>query len=686
MKKAFLGALALVVSAPLAAVEGMWTLDNLPAAALKKSHGFAPDAAWVEKVMKSSLRLAGGCSGSFVSASGLVLTNHHCANSCIQQLSTATRDFIRDGFLARKQADEKACPEIELNRLEQVSDVTTRMNQATAGLAGAQYSKAQKAEKAKIEAECAGDSKAVTRCDVVELYQGGLYHLYRYRRFQDVRLVFAPEKDIAFFGGDPDNFNFPRYNLDMALLRAYENGAPAKVTHYFPFSAAGASEGELTFITGHPGSTDRQLTISQLERTRDVDLISQLLRVSELRGMLVQYAAGGAEQARISQDDLFSVENAFKALYGELQALLDPAVFALKRKQETALREYVSGRPKLKQQAGGAWDDIAKAQQTWREIENRYRQLEAGRAFYSEYFSIARKLVRGAEERAKPNPERLREYTEAGLPSLTQALFSSAPIYPEYEEWKLAWSLTKMREWLGADDPLVRKLLGGESPETFAKRLVRKTRLADVDLRKRLWEGGREAVARSDDPFIALAAAVDGEARAVRKRYEDEIEAVETKGAEQIAKARFAKYGTGAYPDATFTLRLSYGEVKGWEYKGQVVPPFTVTAGAFKRHTGERPFALPKSWLDAEQRLDPKVPFNLVTSNDVIGGNSGSPLINRKAEIVGLVFDGNIHMLGGAFWFDERLNRAVAVHSSGILQALDRIYGADALLKEIAGR
>lgn len=677
--------LLMLCSMPLWAVEGMWTLDNLPRAALKKEHGFAPDAAWVDKVMKASVRV-GGCSGSFVSANGLVMTNHHCVNGCVQNLSTAGKDYVKDGFLAAQPGDEKICPGMEANRLEQITDVTARMNQATAKLTGAQYSKAQKAEKSRIEAECSGENNPTTRCDVVELYQGGRYNLYRYRRFPEVRLVFAPEKTIAFFGGDPDNFNFPRYNLDLGLLRVYDQGAPAKIADYFRFNAAGPAEGELTFITGHPGSTDRQLTVSQLERMRDLDLNGNLLRMAERRGALTEYATRGAEEARISQSDLFGLENAFKSSYGKMQALLDPAVFALKRGQETALRKFASGKPALRKDVGAAWDDVASAQVAWRTIENRYRYTEGAGGFATRYFGIARTLLRGAQERAKPDTERLREFTEARQASLLQGLFSPAPIYPQYEEWKLAISLTKMREWLGADDAMVRQVLGRDSPETLARRMVAETKLGDVAVRKALWEGGADTLAKSNDPFIALARSIDAESRALRKRYEDEIEALESKGAERIAKARFAKFGTGVYPDATSTLRLSYGEVTGWQHAGQTAPAFTYIGDTFKRHTGEQPFALPPSWLKAQGQLDAKMPFNFVSTNDIVGGNSGSPVINRKAEVVGLVFDGNIHSLGGKFWFDDRVNRAVSVHSGAILHTLSKVYGADALVQEITAR
>ena len=662
------------------AAEGMWTLDKLPAKQLQQRYGFTPDAAWVQRAQRASVRIAGGCSGSFISPDGLVLTNHHCVRECVQQLSTAQKNFVADGFYARERKDEVMCPTIELNRLDTISDVTTRVKKATAGLDGAAFSKAQKAEQSKIEAECVGGDKERTRCDVVELYHGGIYDLYKYHRFQDARLVFAPEEGIAFFGGDPDNFNFPRYDLDMGVLRAYEDGKPAQVQEYFPFSKNGAAEGELTMVLGHPGSTQRQLTIAQLEVLRDVDLPSRLIYGSEQRGMLNRYAGESDEAARTSEADRFYLENSLKAFKGREQALLDPQVFAAKRKQEDELRAWVNASPARKAKYGKAWDEIAAAQVIYRQIEMRWKFIEGGRGFNSEYFRFARMLVRGAAERDKPNAERLREFTESALPTMSQHVLSKAPVYPELEKAELGWSLTKLREWLGADDATV---LGKEAPEALAKRLVEGTKLGDAGVRKQLWEGGQAAVDASTDPFIALAKQVDGEARALRKRYEDQIEAVEKKNAELIAQARFDKYGTSVYPDATFTLRLSDGVVKGWDEKGTAVPPFTRFAGAFERATGADPFELPQSWLKAQSRIDGTQPLDFVTTNDIIGGNSGSPLINRKAEVVGLAFDGNIHSLGGAYWYDERDNRTVAVHSGAILEALRKIYDAGPLADEI---
>lgn len=663
---------------PLLAAEGMWTFDNLPRAALKQQYGFEPDAAWVEHAMKSSVRLAGGCSGSFVSKDGLVLTNSHCVIGCVQDLSSAERDYVNQGFVARTRAQELQCPDVELNRLDAISDVSARIAKATAGLSGQAYADAKTAEQGRIESECLGDASATRRCDVVELYNGGQHHLYRYHRYPDVRLAFSPEYASGFFGGDPDNFNFPRYNLDMAMLRAYENGVPAAVAHHFRIQRAGAQPGELTMVTGHPGSTERQLTVAQLERLRDVDLIGTLLNYAERRAMLAQYSRASAEAARQAQSDLTFTENSYKVYRGELAALLDPTVFARKRAEEAELRAAAP--------SAAPWDAIADAQRAWRDMEAAYLMIEGKRAFYSQHYNIARHLVRAANERSKPNDQRLPEYQDAAAARLKQVLFAKAPIYPEYETAKLSWSLSKLRESLGVDDPLVKLVLKNESPESLAARLVRGTRLSEVAERERLWQGGLEAVSQSKDPFIQLARALDGVSRELRSAYESRVEAVESKNATLIAQQRFKALGTAVYPDATFTLRLSYGEVRGWEERGKTIKPYTDFAGLYARHTGFDPYALAPSWLAAKSKLKLDTPFNFVTTNDITGGNSGSPVINRKAEVVGLAFDGNIHSIGGGYIYDERVNRMVAVHSAAILEALDRVYGAGALFKELTSR
>src|SRR5213596_492578 len=525
MRARFLPA-ALMIPGAVIAAEGMWTLDNLPASRLQGEYNFTPSRNWVDHVMRASARIAGGCSASFVSKDGLVMTNHHCAAACVSQLSSAKKNFIADGFLARGRGEEVRCPEIEVNRLERISDVTGQVKGAVAGLDGEAFKLAKNAVEAKLSSACVGAERETTRCDVVDLYHGGRYHLYRYRRFQDVHLVWVPEQAIAFFGGDPDNFNFPRYDLDIALLRVYENGKPAQVKDFFPFSKAGAEAGEMVFVSGHPGSTQRQLTMSELETFRDVRLIGSLLRLAEERGILEQYGKLGPEAAPIAENDLFGIENGYKAYVGELKALLDPALAKQKQKEESELRAFVASRTALRNRVGGAWDAIEKAQQVYRDIEAQHSTIEQARAFTGRYFGYARALVRGAEERAKPDADRLPEFNDSRLPEAEQRLFSTAPIYPEYERMRLGWSLTKMRELLGADDPFVHLVLGRKSPDQVAAELIAGTRLDDPAVRKALWTGGKEAIAKSDDPFIKLAFAVDPAARAIRKRYERDVESV----------------------------------------------------------------------------------------------------------------------------------------------------------------
>jgi hypothetical protein len=685
MKLGTIVGLLLAPSLALSA-EGMWTLDNPPLQAIRKDFGTAPDEAWLQHVMHSSARLAFGCSGSFVSPDGLVLTNHHCAAECVEQLSSAGKDYMRDGFLARQRADEKACPAMEVNRLDAISDVTAQVKAATEGRQGEAFTAAFNAVKAQLSTACAGADAKTTRCDVVDLYHGGQYKLYRYHRFQDVRLVFAPEQAIAFFGGDPDNFNFPRYDLDMSMVRVYENGQPAQLADHFRIQPAGPRDDEPVYVTGHPGSTQRELTQAQLHMLRTVTLPDRLLGLAEYRGLLTRYRSEGAEQARTANAELFYVENGYKAIKGEIQALNSRTLTDRKAADEAALRRYVAGHPELGAATAGAWDAIEQALENLRPFLEPYRQLENGQAFNSALFRVARTLVRGTAERGKPNEDRLPEFADARLPEVESRLFSTAPVYPDFEKLKLEFSLTKLRELLGTDAPVVRQILGHESPRQLAERLVDGSRLNDLAVRRQLWAGGEAALRQSQDPMVRLALAVDEPARALRKRYEREVESVVQKNSERIAQARFAQTGTSVYPDATFTLRLSYGRVRGWREGDSEVAPFTRLAGTFDRATGAAPFELPASWLKAQGRLDGRVPFNLVSTNDIIGGNSGSPMLNQKGEQVGLIFDGNIHSLGGAFGFDERNNRAVAVDTAAIVEALDKVYRADNLLKELGLR
>jgi hypothetical protein len=675
-------ALGFLLAFPAAAEEGMWTYDAFPSAAVKARHGFEPSREWLDHVRLSSVRLAGGCSASFVSPDGLVMTNHHCIRSCVEDLSSPKRDYLATGFSAKEPQDELRCPKVEANQLVEMTDVTARLQGATQGLSGAAFNTALKAEMSKLEGECATGPEL--RCDVVTLFNGGKYHLYKYRRFQDVRLAFAPEFSMAAFGGDPDNFNFPRFGFDAAFIRVWDaNGQPLKTDHFLSWAKEGAKEGDLVFVSGHPGGTERQSTVAELEFQRDVALPYTLLHLSELRGLLREYASATPERWRTTRAKLRSVENGLKALRGRHQALAEPSLLADKRKAEAELRAKVEADPKLKATTAGAWDAIARALDTYRPLLAEYKLEEGGDGFPSELFSLARQLVRAADELPKPNAERLREYTDGQLPALRQGLLREAPITPELEAVALTFGFNKLRETLGADDPFVREVLGREAPADLARALVKGTKLFDVKERQRLLEGGKAAVEASKDPMILLARRVDARAREVRKRYEDSVESVLKKNGELLARARLAVHGTTGYPDATFTLRLSYGVVKGWEEKGRTVAPLTTFAGAYARHTGKEPFRLPDSWLKAQDQVPGETPFNMATTHDIIGGNSGSPMVDREGRVVGLIFDGNLHSLGGRYAYVPETHRAVAVHGEGLLRALEHIYGAHRLVKEL---
>ena len=679
-----LAALLLVSNA--LADEGMWTFNGFPSDKVQARYGFSPSKEWLDKVRLSSARMAEGCSASFVSPNGLVMFNHHCAHSCIEQLSTAKKDFVASGFLAKTEKDEVKCPALEIDQLTDLSEVTDRVSQATAGLSGPPYEEARKKVFAQMENECAGGNDKV-RCEVVSLYHGGKYDLYRYRRYQDVRLVFAPEFAIAFFGGDPDNFMFPRYDLDVSFVRVYEDGKPARTDSYFQWSPAGVKEGDLTFVSGNPGGTSRNWMVAELEYERDVTLPERLIVLAQWRGLLTEFQERGPEQKRISTAMLFYVENSYKALRGRFEALVDKPFFAGKVAAEQELRAKIEANAALRARYGGAWDAIARAKAEQRDLRKPLGYVGFGAAFSSDLFRAAQTLVRAAEERTKDNGVRLEEYSDARLPQMKAHLLSRAPVYRDFEILKLTFSLTKLREELGADDPFVHKVLGKKSPKELATELVRGTKLgtdpAGLALRKSLWEKGRAAVDASSDPMIAFARLVDPDARAIRKHFEDDVESVLKKNEELVARARFEIYGTSTYPDATFTPRLSYGSVQGYRENGHEVKPITTLGGAFARATGRDPFQLPDSWIKAQPRLDPSTPFNFCSTNDIIGGNSGSPVIDKEARIVGLVFDGNIQSLGGDYGFDESVNRAVSVHSAAILEALDKIYRAERLVREL---
>ena len=688
--RTILGAITSValLAGPALGDEGMWPFNRLPKAELKRKYGFEPTDEWTRHLQRSSVRVA-GCSGSFVSESGLTLTNHHCAQDCLSRLSSPTVDYVKRGFHSNTFAEERVCPGYEINQLAEVSDVTARIDKATQGLDGEAYHRAFKAESARIEKECASSDDI--NCEVVSLYHGGVYELYQYRRYRDVRLVFAPEGEIAFFGGDPDNFNFPRYDLDLTFLRAYDGGKPAATPDHLTLAEKPLAPNDLTFTSGNPASTERLRTVAELEYLRDHSLIELLLQLARYRGFLVEYAKRGPEAARVATSELFGVENSFKALRGEHRALLRPDFFATLVAKERALRARVNANPEWKSKYGGAWAAIEKAQADLEALEPDVDWIESPGAprppwARTPLFSWAKTLVRGAEERTKPNEERLEEFADARLPGLTQRLLAARPLNRPFEIAKLAFGLDQLREELGTDHPFVKQVLGKSSPEELASELVKGSKLDDVAERKRLWEGGKPAVLASKDRMIVLALAIDDVGRKLRARVQNEIQSVLTKNSELVARARFAVYGTSSYPDATFSPRVSFGTVRGWREPGKVVPSFTFLGGAFERATGRFPYALPKSWLDKQKALDLSTPFNFVTDNDIIGGNSGSPVVDRDGKLVGLVFDGNIHSLGGSYGFDIAVNRMVAVDARAIVHTLGVVYGANRLADELSGK
>jgi hypothetical protein len=676
---------ALVLAPSFArADEGMWTFNNFPSAKVGQAYGFSPDQKWLDHVRLSSIRLAQGCSASLVTKSGLVMTNHHCAHSCIEQLSTPERDYVQTGFYAKDEKDEVKCPDLEANQLVQITDVTERVKAAVAGKDGKAFSDALKAIDADIAKECSGGNDNL-RCDVVELYHGGVYNLYKYRRYQDLRLVFAPEFAIAFFGGDPDNFEFPRYDLDVSFVRIYDNGKPLDSTaNYLPFAKEDAKDGDLTFVSGHPGGTSCEDTVAQLEFTRDIALPSTLLYLAEQRGILEQFSDQGPEQRRNADTKLFGVENSYKALKGQFEALVDPALIKSKHDEEAVLKAKIDADPQMKADFSGAFDNIRSATDHLKLIRDRYLLLEGRRGFDSQLFRAARALIRHAAEMNKPEGQRLTEYTDANFPALKASILSPAPVYPEFEKTTLRFSLTLLQRLLGPNDPTVKMIFGNKSPADLAADLVDKSALKDKDVRKKLLEGGPAAIEASKDPMILFAKLVDAEARAVRKDFEENVDAPLTKNSGLLAQARFKLYGTSVDPDATFTLRLSYGAVKGYDQASGHVAPFTLMTGAFDRATGAVPFKLPESWIAAKAKISPTQKFNFCTTNDIIGGNSGSPVVNKNAEVVGLIFDGNIQSLGGDFGYDGSINRAVAVNSGALREALAKIYHADRVVTELS--
>jgi hypothetical protein len=663
--------------------EGMWTFDNLPVKQLKGKYNFVPTQEWLDHVRLSCVRLNDGGSGSFVSSNGLLLTNHHVARGQLQKNSTSEHDYIKDGFYAKSESEEMKSPDLEVNVLVSMTNVTREVNAAIkSGMSGQEAFAARKKVMADIERENLNKTKL--RSDVVSLYQGGEYWLYQYKKYTDVRLVFAPEQQIAFFGGDPDNFTYPRYDLDMAIFRVYENNKPLHTENYLKLNATGAGQDELVFVAGHPGSTQRNDTVAQLITERDV-VEPTLLRVIKNRiDVLKSYAAQGPEQARQSGSSIFGFENAKKAYIGRLTGLQDKNVFAKKQKEEENFKVRVMTNPEWAKEAGGAWDEIAQAETAWasRAKQQFFRSLNYTLA------DRALQTVRYVAEVKKPDGERLPGYHEAQLESLRQVMLSPAPIYPAMEIAQMTGILELSRQELGPDDEWLKAVLNGKEPADLARNVITNTKVAEPAFRKQLMEGGVAAVEASTDPLIALARRIDPIGRAMIKWREDHYDSIVTRAGEKLGRARFLAYGKSAYPDATFTLRLSYGKVAGYPMNGTKAPSQTTFYGLYDRATSfgfAGPFDLPSRWKEGRNQLNLSAPMDFVSSNDIIGGNSGSPVINQKAELVGLIFDGNIESLVGDFVYDETANRAVSVHSAAMVEALRKLYGAGKLADELQG-
>jgi hypothetical protein len=666
-----------LVPAGASADEGMWLFNDLPKSQLADKYGFSPSDQWAEHVMRASVRFNSGGSASFVSGTGLVLTNHHVGADTLHKLSTPDRNIFQDGFLAGTPAEELPAPDLELNQLVSIEDVTERVAAAVKdGMPAGEAVAARRAVTASIEKESL-DATGF-RSDVVTLYGGARYHLYRYKKYTDVRLVWAPESGIAFFGGDADNFEYPRYCLDVCLFRVYEDGKPARIDHFLKLSSAGVSDGELAFVSGNPGRTQRIFTVAALKYQRDhyLPFVLDFLRRREI--LWQQFSLEGEEQERRAKDDLLGIQNSRKALTGRIQGLQSPAFFAAKESEEKELRERLAGDEKLKTHLA-AWQAVEDVQ------KRRIAMLGKTGEFAGSLYPIAEQLVFLAAEDEKPSGERLREYRDSARESLLQDLFSPAPIYPDKTKAELADSLALFVERRGGDDQLVAKVLDGKSPETRAAELIDGTRLIEVEFRKQLAAGGRKAIDSSADPMIRLARLMEPEARRLRQEQE-ELAEIEQQAYARIADALFAIHGTDTYPDATFTLRLAYGPVAGYTESGNFVPPWTTIGGAFeheKRHGARDPWILPKSWHAARQNLDPDTPMNFICTADIIGGNSGSPVVNRQADLVGVIFDGNIQSLTANYFYSDEQARAVSVDVRALVEALRKVYGAAGLANEL---
>lgn len=664
-------------SKPVQGDEGMYLFNDLPVEKLQREHQFTPSQEWADELRLASVRFNSGGSGSFVSSNGLVLTNHHVASDTLQKLSTPERNLIKDGFLASAFDQELKTPDLELNVLISIEDVTDRVQSAVTVTSDPESSgKQRQAAITQIEKEST-DATGL-RSDVVTLFGGARYHLYRYKKYTDVRLVWAPETASAFFGGDADNFEYPRYNLDATLMRVYENDQPAKLDHFLKWSDTPVQADDLVFVSGNPGRTQRIFTVEAIEYLRDQRLpfVLDFLRRKEI--LFQQYGLEGNEASRRVRDELFGIQNARKAYTGMLAGLQDPQTIASKRGRQDRLKAAARQRPDLAKLAS-AFDEIAQIQ------NEKAATLKSSVKLGSELFQYSLAILLMAQEDLKPNLDRLPEYTESGRDSLLAKVLSPAPIYDDLETTKLADEIALLMERRGANDSLVREILVGRSPREVAADIIAKTSTDAVETRKRLVEGGYASVLASGDPMIRLARLIEPVYRSVRK-VEDRLAEREKQAYAKVAQLITAVEGTSGYPDATFTLRLAFGTVRGYDEDGQFVEPATTMAGAFEHaveHAGQPDFDLPESWMAAKEQLDLSTQLNFVCTADIIGGNSGSPVVDREGDLVGLIFDGNIQSLTSDYLYSDEQGRAVSVSAVGIREAIKTIYNAPALAEQL---
>jgi hypothetical protein len=679
---------ALAATSNAAAEEGMWTFDNFPIARANATLGTNIDQAWLDRVRLSSVKF-GGCSAGLVSAEGLVMTNNHCVATCVANLSTQAVNYAETGFAPRSREEELKCPGGTAEILTEITDITERMQAAGAGLEGQAFTRARDAEAGRIEQEACGDATD-KRCQVVSLYRGGQFKLYTYKKYSDVRLAWAPEDRAATFGGDLDNFSFPRFSIDAAFIRLYENGAPVATPTHFKWNADKPVEGTPVFVSGSPGSTQRLLTQDQLFTIRDVVLPMDQLLASELRGRLIRFSQESEENAFIAMDPIVGLENTYKRGLGRMRALVDQQFMAKRAEAEADFQSRIRGATATPAEP---WATLSAVQPIARELYPSMALLEGGTglgttpvAGGSQLFNWARTLVRGAQEREKPSAERLPEFADSRLTAVQSGLFAERPVYPALDQVRMEWWLSKTREWLTVDDPRMAVLLGDESPEVRSARLVQGTTLGDPAVRRALWEGGLAAIQASDDPMIQYLLTLQEPTRAIRADWEARVDAPTARASEQLAALRFQAYGDSVYPDATGTLRLTYGQIEGTDVPGQRFGAFTTFSGLWDRATGSAPFDVAPKLLAARERIDGDTVLNMAVSSDTIGGSSGSPVVNAAGEILGANFDSTVLTQRNAYGYDRNVNRSVIVTTGAVTTALRDVYGMERLVEELGVR